>query len=176
MKKLSAIIICLLMLFTCGLAGCATFSIDKVKYYNEVLAKVGKEKITRYEVLNAYNSYGNSYFVQQQGQSTKQAIKSTLNLLVDREYLYQYAVKQATYKPTDRQVNEMLEEMFDEIDSQMSSYLTKAKTIYGIKVDETETSTEESSTAYKLSDYLYKNNRAKLVLEKKYYTDSSKQT
>jgi len=28
------------MIFACNLAGCASFSIDKTKYYNEVLAKL----------------------------------------------------------------------------------------------------------------------------------------
>ena len=47
-KKFSAILICLLMIITCSLAGCATFSINKVKYYNEVLATVDETKITRF--------------------------------------------------------------------------------------------------------------------------------
>ena len=81
MKKFSAIFICLLMIITCGLAGCATFSIDKVAYYNEVLATVDETKITRFDLLTAYNSYGNSYYVQQMGQSEGEALKSTLDLL-----------------------------------------------------------------------------------------------
>ena len=59
MKKFFALMLCCLFVLTCSLTGCAGFSIDKVKYYNEVVAKVGDTKITRFELVNAYNSYGN---------------------------------------------------------------------------------------------------------------------
>ena len=110
MKKLFSILICFLMLATCTLAGCATFSIDKVKYYNEVLATVGTEKITRFDLLTAYNSYGSSYYVQQMGESEKEALSSTLDLLIDRELMYKYALNNnELYKPTKYQVNSIVE-------------------------------------------------------------------
>ena len=37
------------MILTCGLAGCASFSIDKVKYYNEVIAKVGDKMVESFK-------------------------------------------------------------------------------------------------------------------------------
>lgn len=156
MKKLSAILICLLMIVTCGLAGCASFSIDKVKYYNEVLAKVDETKITRFDLLNAYNSYGKSYYSQQAGQSESKALESTLNLLIDRELLYQYALDNGEkYKPTAYQVNESVKEMFDSLDEQMKNYVSKAKKILDIDEDEKEDETESTETAYKLEDYSY---------------------
>ena len=156
MKKFSAILICLLMIITCSLAGCATFSINKVKYYNEVLATVDETKITRFDLLNAYNSYGNSYFVQQMGQTEEQALKSTLDLLIDREAMYQYALDNNNlYKPTEYQVNEVVKEMFDSIDEQMDSYINQAKTILNIKSVEDEKDSSDSETAHKLTDYSY---------------------
>ena len=86
-KKLSAILLCCLMIITCSLAGCATFSIDRVKYYNEVVATVGEKNITRSDLLSAYNSYGYSYFVSQEGQTETEAMNSTLDILIDRELL-----------------------------------------------------------------------------------------
>ena len=85
MKKFSAFILCFLFLITCGLAGCAGFSVNKVKYYNEVVATVGNTNITRYDLLTAYNSYGNNYYVSQLGKSEEEAFAETLNLLMDRE-------------------------------------------------------------------------------------------
>lgn len=157
MKKFSALLICLLMVITCGLAGCATFSINKVKYYNEVLVTIDETKITRYDLLSAYNSYGNTYFVQQQGQSEEQALASTLDLLIDRELLYKYALDNGTkYKPTAYQVNEVVKEMFNSMDEQMNSYVETAKKILNIKDEEkSETEQEEEKTAYKLADYSY---------------------
>ena len=157
MKKFSALLICLLMIITCSLAGCATFSINKVKYYNEVLATVGEKNITRFDLLSAYNSYGNSYYVQQMGQSEEQALNSTLDLLIDREALYQYALSEGDrYKPTEYQVNEIVGEIFSSMDEQMNTYVENAKKILNIK-DEEETESEESSseTPYKLEDYTY---------------------
>ena len=115
------------MVITCGLAGCAGFKIDKVKYYNEVVAKVGETNITRYDLLSAYNSYGKSYYVSQMGQSEQEALSSTLNLLMDREALYLYASNaenNTTYKPTAYQVNSIVENMYSSLDKQMDTYLT----------------------------------------------------
>ena len=156
MKKFSAILICLLMIVTCGLAGCASFSINKVKYYNEVLATVDETKITRFDLLSAYNSYGNSYYVQQMGQSESEALNSTLDLLIDRELMYQYALDNGnTYKPTAYQVNEIIKEMFDSIDEQMQEYVTEAKNILNIDIEETPDEESSSETAYKMEDYTY---------------------
>ena len=159
MKKFSAIFICLLMLITCGLAGCATFSIDKVKYYNEVVAKVGDKNITRYELLSAYNSYGKTYF----GSDEQEAINKTLDTIIEREVLYQYGVENnALYKPNVYQVNEAVKSMFDNLDEQMDDYIKQSKTILNIKIEETETEDEKSDTAYLLKDYKY-SPRAKVV-------------
>lgn len=156
MKKFSAILVCLLMIITCGLAGCATFSINKVKYYNEVLATVGNTKITRFELLNAYNSYGESYYVQQMGKNEEEALSSTLDLLIDRELLYQYALdNEGTLKPKPHQINDIVEEMFTSLDEQMADYVEKAKTILNIEIVTEEDKEEDKETAYKLEDYLY---------------------
>ena len=175
MKKFSAIIICLLMIVTCSLAGCATFSIDKVKYYNEVLAKVGDTNITRFEVLNAYNSYGNSYYVQQMGKEESEAIESTLDLLIDRESLYQYALTDAKFKPSARQVNKIIEEMFSSMDEQMDEYVSTAKSILNIKTTEDEKEESDDEKTYPYKDYVY-TPRASLVPHKTYYTNANKTT
>ena len=137
------------MIFTCAMAGCASFSIDKVKYYNEVLATVGEEKITRYDLLSAYNSYGKSYYATQLGESEEQALASTLDLLIDREVLYQYGVENNDlYKPTEYQVNEIVKEMFNSLDSEMESFVKTSKKLLNIKEDET--------TSYHNSDFIKK--------------------
>ncbi len=174
MKKLSALLICLLMIVTCALAGCSTFSIDKVRYYNEVVATVGEEKITRFDLLNAYSSYGQSYYVSQLGQSEQEAFKSTLELLTKRESLYQWAKENVTL--TEYEVNSAVESMFDSIDKQMESYVATAKTIFNIT--STVTPTEETTeTAYKFDDYKYtpraeivEENKIKYIVDDKEYT------
>lgn len=152
------------MIVACNLAGCASFSIDKEKYYNEVLASVGNTNITRFDLLTAYNSYGKSYYVSQQGQDETTALNSTLDLLIDKESLYQYALTQGDkFKPTAYQVNEIVSDIFDSLDSQMESYMEEAEKILGAThEDEPEEETESSSTAYKFEDYVY-TKRAEVV-------------
>lgn len=183
-KKFTAIFICLLMIITCGLAGCAGFSIDKVKYYNEVIATVGNEKITRYELLSAYNSYGQSYYETQQGQSEQEALRNTLNLLTDRESLYQFASNSennATYKPTPYQVNSIVESMFESFDSQMDTFIKTAKKVLNIEETESSTSSEEEEK-FLVSDYLITDDTRRAFVKdeqvevKTYYTDASKTT
>lgn len=156
MKKFAALLICLLMVMTCSFAGCATFSINKERYYNEVLATVDETKITRFDLLTAYNSYGNSYYVQQMGQSEKKALQSTLDLLIDRELMYQYALdNNETYKPTAYQVNEIVKSIFDSLDEQMNSYTEQAKRILDIEIDEDSTEESSDEKAYTRKDYTY---------------------
>lgn len=184
MKKFSAIIICLLMILTCTLTGCASFSIDKVKYYNEVVAKVGETNILRYELLNAYSSYGYSYFVSQQGKTESEALKSTLDLLMDRESLYQYALTKPELKPTPAQVNSVVKSLFDSLDGQMSKYTTDAKNILNIKTEKEAEATSNDEKVFKRLDFDYNSTendlrRAHLVFDRVntiYYTDATKQT
>ncbi len=157
MKKFSALLICLLMLITCSLAGCATFSVNKVKYYNEVLVIIDETKITRYDLLSAYNSYGYQYFMQQQGQSEQEALNSTLDLLVDRELIYKHALdNDSLYRPTEYQINEVITEMFSSLDEQMNSYVETAKQILDIEEkDDVEAENKEDETSYTLENYEY---------------------
>ncbi|MBE5740988.1 MAG: hypothetical protein E7351_00415 [Clostridiales bacterium] len=175
MKKFSAILVCLLMIVTAGLAGCATFSINKEKYYNEILATVGDTAITRFDVLTAYNSYGQTYYVTQQGMSEDEAIKETLELLIDRESLYQYALSEGdTYKPSAYQVNTAIGEMFDSLDKQMDTYIETAKNILDIEIVEDSDENTDNETAYKYEDYVYKR-RATVKERTVYYTDATKE-
>ncbi len=163
MKKFTTLLICCLMIITFSLTGCAGFSIDRVKYYNEVVAKVGDSNITRFELLNAYNSYGSSSF-------SEDAMNQTLDLLIDREVLYQYALGRSEYALNDYQVNNLIQDLFDSIDEQMDEYITNAKTILNIEIADNSDEDEEDSYLYK--DYVY-TKRANVVSERVYYTDGT---
>ncbi len=163
------------MIITCSLAGCATFSIDRVKYYNEIVATVGEKNITRADLLSAYNSYGYTYFVSQSNQSEAEAMNSTLDILIDRELLYQYALdNDDRYRPSAYQVNEAIQSMFDSLDQETQNYVSEAKDIFNIESSASTTDeTEEEETAYLYEDYKYKP-RAKVSV--RYYQDASKKT
>lgn len=180
-KKFTALFICLLMVITCSLAGCAGFSVNKVKYYNEVLATVGDTHITRYDLLTAYNSYGQSYYVSQMGEEEDEALASTLNLLIDREALYQYASNaenNETYKPTAYQVNLIVEEVMSSLSSQMDNYVKTAKAMFNIEEEESSTDSSEEETAYLYEDYAVSNETRRAFVKDTitYYTDETMAT
>ena len=102
MKKFTTIFMAFIISLMVVLTGCSTFSIDKVKYYNEVVARVGNENITRFDLVNAYNNYGYNTYVTQGGKSEKQALKQTAESLIERKLLVKYvqdSVKQDANSP-----------------------------------------------------------------------------
>lgn len=156
-KKLLILILCLLV-FIPTLAGCGSFAVNPIKYYNAVVAKVGDTNISRYELLSAYNSYGYENYVTNAGQTVEEALQSTLDLLTKRETLKQYA-ENATladgvtkkYILNDYEINEIFVEVFDYFDSSFDSYMEKARNILGQEIEETEEETED--TKYTFSKY-----------------------
>ena len=62
MKKITIFLMSLLLVISCCFAGCSTFKVDEVKYYNETVAEVNGYKITRHELINSYNNYGYNYW------------------------------------------------------------------------------------------------------------------
>lgn len=154
MKKITVLLMTLLMVVTCCFAGCSTFKVDYVKYYNEVVAEVNGYQITRHELINSYNNYGYSYYVSQQGKSQEEALKSTLNLLIDRRLLADYIKQYDRYALTEYDINEIYQEVLDSLQSSFESYLSTAREIYNVDEPE-EVEDEEESTVYKKADYQY---------------------
>lgn len=176
MKKFSTLILCFLFIIACTLSGCAGFSVNKIKYYNEVLATVGEEKITRFDLLTAYNSYGQSYYVNQQQMSEQDALKETLNLLIERKSLYLYGKDNANstngYAPNEYQVNVIIQNIYDSVDSQMENYVDEAKTILKIESSTEDENNNEEDTIYKINANKYThraeldaNNNIKYLIE-----------
>ncbi len=166
MKKFTALLLCLLTIITCGLAGCASFSIDKVKYYNDVVATIGDTHITRYELLSSYNSFGKDYYLSQLGQSESEAIRSTLDLLVDREALYLYAKdNDETYRPKPYQVNNLIEKMFESMDSQMDEYITTATKMLNAENKSDKKEEEKEEDLLTRSKYDYKESRRATIVK-----------
>ena len=159
MKKFTLLVICLLIGISCCLSGCSTFSVNYVKYYNETVAEVNDERISRFDLINAYNNYGYSYYVSQQGKSEKEALSETLNLLIDRKLLSDYAKE--TYTLSHYEINEVYKAVLDSLEETFDSYKADAREILELDAIE-DADEEESETAYKLDDYKY-TKRAQLL-------------
>ena len=97
MKKFTTIFMTFIIMLMVVLTGCAGFKINKVDYYNEVVAKVGNENITRFDLINAYNNYGYTNYVTQRGLSEKEALRNTMDSLVERKLVVNYAKDNAKY-------------------------------------------------------------------------------
>lgn len=155
MKKITIFLMSLLLVISCCFAGCSTFKVDYVKYYNETVAEVNGYKITRHELINSYNNYGYNYYVSQLGKSKEEALESTLNLMIDRKVLVDYIKKDNNYALNDYDVNSIYQKVLDSLDSSFSSYITTARTMFD--VDEPEKAEEEeTSKVFKKADYQYK--------------------
>ena len=159
MKKFTLLVICLLIGISCCLSGCSTFSVNYVKYYNETVAVVDNEKISRFDLVNAYNNYGYTYYVNQLGKTKKEALNESLDLLIERKLLSNYA--EETYKLTQYEINEVYKAVLDNLSETFDSYKVEARKSLGLNAIE-ETEDEESETAYKREDYKY-TKRAQLL-------------
>lgn len=147
------------------LTGCSTFTIDKVSYYNEIVARVGEQNITRFELVNAYNNYGYSTYVTQQGQTEKEALNSTMELLAKRKILLQYAKENIeTYQLTKTNINDMYREVLDYLQESIADNLAQARKVYGVEQPKSSVTQTESSgdDIKKFSEYNY-SKRVKLV-------------
>ena len=164
MKKFTTIVMTCLIMLVAVLTGCSTFKIDKVKYYNEVLAKVGDECITRFDLVNAYSSYGYNTYVTQQGQTEKEALVSTMNLLIQRELTAKYAQDNPNkYTLTAYEVNKVYRDTIDSLLDSMDGNIQTARKIYNLELDENDDEQDsDSAETFKMSEYNYEK-RVKLV-------------
>lgn len=176
MKKFTTICLAFIIMLMVALTGCSTFAIDKVSYYNEIVAKVGNQNITRFELVNAYNSYGYSTYVTQQGQSEKEALNSTLELLAKRKLIASYAKDNLNkYQLTKNEINDMYREVLDYLKESIADNISQARKIYNLEEPSSSVTEPESKETKKLSDYNY-SKRVELVNGELKYVDAGKTT
>lgn len=156
MKKFTTILMTCLIMLVVVLTGCSTFRVDKVKYYNEILAKVGDQNITRFDLINAYNSYGYTNYVTQQGKSEKEALLSTMDLLVQRKLTAQYAMDNpAEYSLSEYEVKKLYRDTVDSLLESVEDNKTTARKIYDLEKVESAEDETDSAESFKLSEYNY---------------------
>lgn len=143
-------------MFVVMLTGCAGFSINKVDYYNEVLAKVGNDNITRFDLINAYNSYGYQTYVTQQGQSETEALLSTMDMLVQRKLTFKYALDNPDkYELSEYEVKKLYRDTLDYLLESLDENKQTARRIYDLdEMEDTETDAETAET-FKMSEFKY---------------------
>lgn len=157
MKKFTTIFMTLIIMLMVVLTGCSTFSIDKVKYYNEVVAKVGNENITRFELINAYNNYGYTNYVTTMGYTEKEALLETMDLLIQRKLTVKYAKdNQSKYALSQYELKKLYRDTLDYLLESMNTNKNTARKIYDLDEKENSVTEEETAETKKLSEYFYK--------------------
>ena len=146
---------CLIMLVVV-LTGCSTFKVDKVKYYNEVLAKVGNENITRFDLVTAYNNYGYTNYVVQRGLSESEALNKTMETLIQRKLIVQYALDNSDkYALSHYEIKKLYRETLDYLLETFEENKNIARKIYGLDKAEDSQAEAEAKDTSKLSEYDY---------------------
>lgn len=115
-KKLLSFVFALLLSVSL-FAGCNLVQVNNAVYYEEVVAEIvyddNTKQFTFDDLLNAYNSYGYQYV--QNGSTTEEAIKSTVDTMIDRYILLEELKKQITLSEDD--LNALRRDTYEQINS-----------------------------------------------------------
>lgn len=165
MKK---ILTCLLLALLIGcnifFSACSLVTINNQKYLAQVVAEAEGVKITMEDLIQGYNSFGTNY-VQNQGFSTKEAVKQTIEDLINRELLYNNAKVILTEELVNAglseangeikngltltEQNEVWKEVYDYINSVIKEYADEIIASEGLVVpSDEETDKEEEVTKF----------------------------
>lgn len=144
-KKITLILLCLMMSLSFILTGCDLFprniksylerSVCTIKYSDETV-----QEITTEDFLSAYNSYGSSLV--SNGSTYKEAASKTVDVLVNRKVLLKHAYQVITLTKDDEL--EILDDVYTSLTSNLTSYVDAVKKEWEIDKP-TEPEKEEST-------------------------------
>lgn len=132
-KKLFSILLCF-MLSIGVLTGCDTFKKDNQAYLSQVVARAGDVVVTKEEFANGFYNYGNQ--LMQEGNTRKEAVKQTIEMLINRELLVNHIKtlaakeeakeqKDYVYELTNKEYNAAVKESWNYIDEQVKEIALK---------------------------------------------------
>lgn len=165
MKKIVTLL-CALVMSIAIFTGCNVIVRDDYKYYHKVVASIGDHDFLMKDLLQAYNSYGSTY-VEEQGMSLEEAIKKTVDDMIDRHLLVEEIVSTGLVD-IEAYEQDLLREVYAYMDSQIDEYEAEVRVDWDmeITVNEDATATDE--------DGLTKYQRvARTEFESKYEVDDT---
>ena len=145
MKKIVTILCALIMsiaLFT----GCNVIERDDAKYYNKVVASVGAHKFTMKDLLQAYNTYGSTY-VEQQNMSVEDAVKRTVDDMIERYLLVEELVN-SNVVDIEKYEQDIIRSVYAYMDSQIDDYETQVRLDWDMSVNSPEEDEEQAKSKY----------------------------
>lgn len=143
-KKFTVAILCIMMVFVFALTGCGLFPRNVNEYLNKSVCTITyqdnkKDEITTEAFINAYNSYGSSLV--QNGTDTEEAMSQTLEVLISRYILLNYAQKKVSIED---EMENIYDEVYSSLVSNLDSYVTTVKTEWKLATTESEDNSDSS--------------------------------
>ena len=154
-KKVFSLLIMLCMCLSL-LAGCNLFTINTNKYYSQTVATAGGHTWTMEQLLDAIDLYGSNYT--NNGQSYEDAVKSSLNDMIERTLLVDYIKENGLITLTNKDYNDIKLSVYESIQASLTSYEQQIMTERGIEYDKGDDESESSSNSSKVvfEDYVSK--------------------
>ena len=130
-------------------AGCDLFPRNQEAYLNRPVASIeykdgNKQEITTEQFITAFNSYGSTLV--QNGTKMEDALKQTLDVLVNRQVMLNEAKQKVTLSDEDKQ--EVLNDVYNSLVSNLEQFETEVEEEWEIAQTPVEEETEETSTLY----------------------------
>lgn len=145
MKKIFSLLISIGMCFSL-LVGCNLFSVNPDKYYSQVVATAGKYSFTMSDLLEAYDLYGSNYT--DNGSSYEEAIKSSLDDMIDKKLLIEYIKENNIVTLTEEDYNDIKLTVYESIQSSLTSFEDQIKVERGLKEEDDDDDDDETETDY----------------------------
>ena len=163
MKKFGKLLICLLLTSSFVFSGCSLVQKNVEKYLNRSVATAGEIEISKQDLITAYNNSGYQY-VQYYGYTSEEALKITIDNLINREILIAKAKEIITENANGEMVysgrvifnknvwqNAVWQETFESINKQIKEIEDEIKLAKGIEVDDDDE--EEENDFEPFEDY-----------------------
>ncbi len=132
-RKLSSLVLCLLLAFVVMLSGCDLFPKNYTAYLNKSVCTLTyadgkKEEITTEAYINAFNSYGSSLV--QNGSTYEEAAEQTIEVLINRYVLLNHAKSVITISEDDKK--EIYDDVYTSLKSNLETYETEVREEWGM--------------------------------------------
>ena len=147
-KKKYAILLLVLLSCVTILTGCNLFSTNNYVALSSIVATSGNISVTREDLLNAYYSSG-YYYNYVYGYTQEEAIRMTIDDLIDQRYLLDYIDSNEKYALNNDNYNKAIYDTYSYMNSRLQTVVNEVRSEFGLTVEEvaTDEETEEPEFA-----------------------------
>ena len=148
MKKKIALFLMFIISSLSILTGCNLFSTNNYNALSSIVATNGDVSITRQDLISAYNN-GGYYYNYLYGYTQEEALRMTIDELIDQEYLLKYIDSQGSkYSLSSDDYCIVISDTWEYIDNRMSTYVEAVRNDLGLSKEELSTEEEAEEPEY----------------------------